>query len=427
MKTCQWSAFAGLVTLASATRFGFDARSLIHLPKDNPTDTGSSSTNGNATFQQLLDHEDASLGTFSQSYHYSTEWWSEGGPVVFITPGEDAAAPYYTFLTSLDAITGVLASEIGAAIVVMEHRYWGMSSPFEDLTTENLKYLTLKNSIADFTNFAKNAKLPFDANGTSTADNAPWVMMGGSYSGALSAWTATTLPGVFWAYHASSAPVESISDYWMYFDPIQQGMPKNCSINVTLVIDYVDTILGTSTLDEKYALKEMFGLGPLGDADFGAALGSGPSRWQGIQFFADSYGFFDFCDAVENAINSTSPPGVEGVGLEKALAGYASWVNGTLIPGFCMKLGYSTDAYDISCFDSYNTSGPTDLSPSSPGNRQWMWMLVGSPPRFTVFPLCHEQLSLLKALRLDWRAFHVCVRSSFRLPLLLTGSMLISS
>lgn len=38
-------------------------------------------------------------------------------------------------------------------------------------------------------------------------------MSGGSYSGALAAWTESTAPGTFWAYHASSAPVEAIYDY----------------------------------------------------------------------------------------------------------------------------------------------------------------------------------------------------------------------
>jgi hypothetical protein len=41
----------------------------------------------------------------------------------------------------------------------------------------------------------------------------PWVMSGGSYSGALAAWTASIAPGTFWAYHASSAPVQAIYDF----------------------------------------------------------------------------------------------------------------------------------------------------------------------------------------------------------------------
>jgi hypothetical protein len=54
-------------------------------------------------------------------------------------------------------------------------RYWGESSPYDDLTTENLQYLTLKNSIADLTYFAKNVDLPFDTNSSSNAQNAVCV------------------------------------------------------------------------------------------------------------------------------------------------------------------------------------------------------------------------------------------------------------
>jgi hypothetical protein len=73
--------------------------------------------------------------------------------------------------------------------------------------------LTLKNAIADFVNFAKTVDLPFDRDHSSNAENTPWVFSGGSYSGALAAWTESTSPGTFWAYHASSAPVEAIEDY----------------------------------------------------------------------------------------------------------------------------------------------------------------------------------------------------------------------
>jgi hypothetical protein len=109
-------------------------------------------------------------------------------------------------------------------------------------------------------------------------------LSGGSYSGALSAWTESTSPGTFWAYHASSAPVEAVYDYvsilllvlkhsdsqqWQYFYPVQQGMPKNCSKDVSLVVDYVDTILTTGSEADKLALKTKFGLqGVVHDDDF---------------------------------------------------------------------------------------------------------------------------------------------------------------
>lgn len=170
-------------------------------------------TTGQGVFQQLIDHGDPSLGTFNQTFWWSSEYWTgPGAPVVFFTPGESAAADYTGYLTNR-TITGLFGEAIGGAVVMLEHRYWGDSSPYSVLTTENLTYLTLDNSIKDTTYFARNVQLPFDSNGSSNAQNAPWVFSGGSYSGALSAWTESVDPGTFWAYHASSAVVESIYDF----------------------------------------------------------------------------------------------------------------------------------------------------------------------------------------------------------------------
>jgi hypothetical protein len=176
-------------------------------------DTNSVATLGTGTFQQILDHSDPSKGTFSQAFWWSTEYWQgPGSPVVFFTPGEVAAAGYTGYLTNR-TLTGILAQELGAAAVILEHRYWGVSSPFDALTTENLAYLTLNNSIYDTTYFANNVKFPFATNASSNADSVPWVFSGGSYSGALAAWVESVDPGTFWAYHASSAVVEVIYDF----------------------------------------------------------------------------------------------------------------------------------------------------------------------------------------------------------------------
>ena len=100
-------------------------------------------------------------------------------------------------------------------------RYWGESSPYQTLNAETLQLLTLEQSIADLVHFAKVAPLPFDSK-KSNADKAPWVFSGGSYSGALAAWIESTSPGTFWAYHASSAPVQAIDDYVSMGITIQQ-------------------------------------------------------------------------------------------------------------------------------------------------------------------------------------------------------------
>ena len=183
-----------------------------------------------------------------------------------------------------------MAEKIGAATIVLEHRYWGTSTPYTDLTTANMTYLTLDNAIHDLTYFAQKANLPFAHHGSSNAHAVPWVLMGGSYSGALSAWTESVAPGTFWAYHASSAPTEAISDYWGYFLPVQEGMPKNCSKDVSLVIDHMDTVLTTGTAEEIHDLKAMFGLQNVThNDDFMGVLENGPWLWQSNQCVSSTH------------------------------------------------------------------------------------------------------------------------------------------
>ena len=340
-------------------------------------------TMGNSTFTQLIDHTNPSLGTFEQFYYYSSEFWAgPGSPVVFWSPGEVAADGFQVYL-STNTTPGVIAQQLGAAAVVVEHRYWGQSSPVPDLTTENMKYLTLNQSIADFVNFAENVQLPFDTNQSSVASKAPWVMTGGSYSGALAAWTESTSPDTFWAYLASSAPVQAISDYWGYFTPVMEGMPANCSADIQAVVQHVDSVLTNGTDSDKASLKALFGAElVMHDTDFASLVQSPVFLWQSNQFYYNG-GFFGFCDAVEGVTSdSTTLPGAGGIGVDKALPNYAAYVNNTLAPGICDGYGdWFTGNLSLECLDTHNASNPifTNTSVDNLGNRQWTWMLCNEP------------------------------------------------
>lgn len=115
-------------------------------------------------------------------------------------------------------------------------------------------------------------------------------------------------------------------------------MAANCSSDVSKVIEYVDGVLLGGDDAAKQALKDKFGLGGLEhDDDFASVLENGPWEWQSNQFYTGYSGFYVFCDSVENVgplyPNATSVPGAEGVGLEKALDGYAKWVKEEVVPG----------------------------------------------------------------------------------------------
>lgn len=374
-------ALAAVATAIETNIDGYNYKRTFHPPgRYMAADVASM---GNATFTQLIDHSNPSLGTFEQFYYWSDEFYAgPGSPVVFFTPGEVAADGYEVYL-STNTTQGVIAQQLGAAAVVVEHRYWGQSSPVPDLSTQNMKYLTLNNSIADFFNFAQNVHMPFDQDGSSVATKAPWIMTGGSYSGALAAWTESTSPGTFWAYLASSAPTQAINDYWGYFTPVMEGMPANCSADVQAVVSYVDNILANGSDDDKTKLKTQFGAELLThDDDFASTLQGPLFLWQSNQFYAEG-GFFEFCDAVEGVSkDATSLPGAGGVGLDAALPNYASYVNSTLAPNVCAGYGdWYTGDLQLECLDTYNASNPmyTDISINNSFDRQWTWMLCNEP------------------------------------------------
>lgn len=229
------------------------------------------SFNGWGTFDQLIDHANPSLGTFKQRYWYGTEFWKgPGSPIYLVTPGEQSGTGFNRTWLSSARLSGLMANQTGGAVVILEHRYWGESSPYQELTVQNLRALTLDNSLKDLTYFAKTFVPPFDDSGASSADKAPWVFAGGSYAGALAGWLAALEPGTFWAYYSSSGVVEAVGDFWQYFQPVQEATPKNCSVDVGAVVNYVDLVLTFGSKEHKKELKDKFMLGELEDADFAA-------------------------------------------------------------------------------------------------------------------------------------------------------------
>ena len=73
----------------------------------------------------------------------------------------------------------------------MNDRFFGQSNPYNDLTVQSLQVLTLEQSLDDLEYFAKNVVLPQPDGAAVKPGQAPWVLIGGSYSGALTSFTMT--------------------------------------------------------------------------------------------------------------------------------------------------------------------------------------------------------------------------------------------
>lgn len=101
-----------------------------------------------------------------------------------MTPGEQSADGFSGFLTPA-AIPGELSRRLNGSSIVLEHRFFGKSNPYNNLTVESLQVHTIQQAIDDLDYFAKNVKLPQPDGDSVAPGKAPWIFVGGSYPGAL--------------------------------------------------------------------------------------------------------------------------------------------------------------------------------------------------------------------------------------------------
>ena len=90
-------------------------------------------------------------------------------------------------------------------MLVLEHRYYGESQPFDSWKTENLRYLTVENALADIAVF-------IDKVHKNLTTSNPVIVIGGSYPGALAAWFRYKYPHLAKGALASSAVVRAELD-----------------------------------------------------------------------------------------------------------------------------------------------------------------------------------------------------------------------
>lgn len=76
-------------------------------------------------------------------------------------------------------IPGLLAQPNHGATVVLEHRFFGLSNPYQNLSATSFSVHTIEQAIEDLAYFAKNVHLPFPAeieDGSQVGpDKNPWV------------------------------------------------------------------------------------------------------------------------------------------------------------------------------------------------------------------------------------------------------------
>ena len=94
----------------------------------------------------------------------------------------------YTGYLTNRTINGQIAQQEKGAAVVLEHRFFGISNPFPDLTVKSFRVHTIQQAIDDLAYFAQNVQLPLPGGDQVAPGKAPWILIGGSYAGALTSY-----------------------------------------------------------------------------------------------------------------------------------------------------------------------------------------------------------------------------------------------
>lgn len=316
-------------------------------------------------FHNETKYEPHSHGTFHNRYWFDASHYSPGGPVIILQSGETDATGRLVYMQK--GILAELAEATHGIAVVFEHRYYGASFPTPDLSTENLRFLTTQQAMADEAYFAQNIKFPgLEKYGDLTSKTTAYLSYGGSYSGAFSAFLRVQYPDVFWGSISSSGVTKAIWDYWAYFEPIATYGPQDCIATQKDIIHIVDNILigkKNSTLTQQ--LKDAFGLGNVTyDDDFAGILGFGIENWQSLNWdpAVTSNEFYNYCDNITSTEilfpgTTSQRSKVEGLITE---GGYTP--NKTLTTSMLNMIGYynltevstCTGMTQDQCFSTHN-------------------------------------------------------------------------
>lgn len=206
--------FAALPLFLSQGVYGLPSRHNGRYVWENPHKSatlGASSVDRENEYflEQMVDHFDRSNGeTFQQRYFMNTTYWkgAESNSPVFLCVGGEGPPLNWLVLVSSDHCNDMveMADEHGALLLALEHRFYGPSTPSNDYSSENLRFLSSEQALGDIAYFHAEMSKLF---GLTSANK--WVSFGGSYPGMMSAMSRLRYPHLFHAAVSSSSPMQA--------------------------------------------------------------------------------------------------------------------------------------------------------------------------------------------------------------------------
>ncbi|CAG9313502.1 unnamed protein product [Blepharisma stoltei] len=207
------------------------------------------------TFPAFIDNWSYNGAFFNLRYYINTNYWNATlpGPIFFYCGGNGAIEAYMSNTGYIDS----LAQQMQAIVVYAEHRYFGSSLPFGNISftpAGHAKYLSPHQAIADFAYLITSLEAAYD--------QAPVIVWGGGYGGMLAAWMRLTYSNLVRGAIASSAPVLAFNGtvdpnaFNAFVTSVYASQVPECPAIIAVAFDNLRSLYGNETAYER--LTEIF-------------------------------------------------------------------------------------------------------------------------------------------------------------------------
>ncbi|VVC29525.1 Alpha/Beta hydrolase fold,Peptidase S28 [Cinara cedri] len=309
-------------------------------------------------FQQKLDHFSNTTETWNQSYTLNAEYYDFNGTVfLMIEAVQEEIMESYFHRLWLEEYCKIF----DAFCIRLTHRYYGASRPTIDISTENLKFLTIDQALGDIEEFIVRitSELRF-------FELSKWVLFGMDYTGMLAALSRVNIPNLVHAVVASSTPLlvkVDFEDYNKQIENIIQKHDPECVERIKDANQIVNALLqtqsGVEILESKFNFCD--GISPNNLKDKGALFSRLAFIWSAI---------VQYEDLLQDLSIASSCGTMKNDAFERSIDRYAVIVNkfNTMHNIPCTSCNYIADING-----ARKTSWDADIAKF--GYRQWFYQM----------------------------------------------------
>lgn len=319
---------------------------------DRPRAPRSRTANSDAQWlDQPLDHfSNTTTTTFRQRwYEVLTHWRAPDGPLILALGGEGPQDTPYGVGDEAEAV----ARRTGAAVLTLEHRFFGQSLPFAEHTVRNLKYLTVEQELEDLAHFLR----WYHAH-KGWAARRKTLVLGGSYAGMVAANMRYAHPELVDAAWSSSGVVDAVLNFTAFDLQVAVSLGPVCAELVRRAGEQVEALLRT----DNAAAKRLFGAEGMSDDDLLWMLSDAST-------IPPQYG---------RASELCTPMAAANDAGESLAVALAAFCNSTFYPKYCAGAG----PYLYSDELMRKTAADQDWS----AQRAWWWMVCNQLAYAQAYP-----------------------------------------